>query len=473
MAFTDVKQERPAAAFSVAQRLRRRAADFLSGEHAHTQKMAGLAFAIRIVSASIVFASQALLARWIGSHQFGTYVYVWTCLLLAGDLVHLGLPLTAQRFIPEYAEARADGLLRGYLSGSRWIVFAAGGATALVAALVVYSLGGLLDRELVLPFYLACAALPVYGLTFMSDGLARSYNWINLALLPAYIGRPLLLIGAVAVMRAGGVALDAAVVMGVLACASWASALVQTLQLNRSLRAVVPAGRKQYDAWKWLSTGLPILLVWGLYTLLTSTDIVVLKQFRPAEDVAHYYAAAKILALVSIIYFAVAATSAHRFTGYHVAGDRDGLARFAATTVRWVFWLSLAFSLFLLALGRPLLSLFGPDFVAGYPVMVILAFGQMARASIGPAERLLNVLDQQRACAVAYVAAFAVNIGGCLLLAPAHGAVGAASATAAAFVVESALLFVIAKRRLGLHMFVWDPWKRVDARAGDVRIDQG
>ena len=43
-----------------------------------------------------------------------------------------------------------------------------------------------------LPFYLACAALPVYGLTFMTDGLARSYNWINLALLPAYIVRPLL-----------------------------------------------------------------------------------------------------------------------------------------------------------------------------------------------------------------------------------------------------------------------------------------
>ena len=126
--------------------------------------------------------------------------------------------------------------------------------------------------------------------------------------------------------------------------------------MNRRLRAVVPAGAKQYDAWKWLSTGLPILFVWGLYTLLTSTDIVVLKQFRSAEEVAHYYAAAKIVALVSIVYFAVAATSAHRFTAYHVAGDRAGLARFAATTVRWVFWLSLAFSLLLLALGRPLLT---------------------------------------------------------------------------------------------------------------------
>jgi O-antigen/teichoic acid export membrane protein len=472
MAITDVKHERQAAAFGFAQRLRRRAADFLSGEHSQTQKMAGMAFAIRVASAGIVFASQALLARWIGSHQFGTYVYLWTCLLLAGDLVHLGLPLTAQRFVPEYRQTHSVDLLRGYLSGSRWIIIAAGTVAALVAALIVYGLPDtMLEADLRLPFYFACAALPVYGLTFMSDGLARSYNWINLALLPAYIVRPLLLIGIVAAMREGGVALNAAVVMGVLACVSWASALLQTFQLNRRLRAVVPAGARHYDARKWLSTGLPILFVWGVYTLLTSTDIVVLKQFRPAEHVAHYYAAAKIVALVSIVYFAVAATSAHRFTAYHVANDRDGLERFAATTVRWVFWLSLAFCLVMLVLGRPLLSLFGADFVAAYPVMLILAVGQLARASIGPAERLLTVLGQQRACAVAYVAAFGVNIGGCLLLTPAYGAIGAATATAAAFGVESVLLFVIAKRGLGLHMFVWDPWRGARARRGMVNQD--
>ena len=106
-----------------------------------------------------------------------------------------------------------------------------------------------------------------------------------------------------------------------------------------------------------------------------------------------------------------------------------------------------------------MLMLFGEAFVAGYPIMAILAIGQLARASIGPAERLLNMLGQQRICALAYAAAFAVNIIGCVLLAPTYGGVGAASATAGAFVVESALLYLIARRRLGLHMFVWQ-WRQ-------------
>ena len=464
MALTDVKQSRQATAFSFVERLRTAVADMLSGEHGRTQRLAGAAFAIRIASAGIVFASQALLARWIGSYQFGSYVYVWTWLLLVGDLVHLGLPLTAQRFVPEYTQAHSTALLRGYLSGSRWLAFAAGTAVALIAALVIYGLGDALDGQLVVPLYFACAALPVYGLTFMSDGLARSYNWINLALLPAYVIRPLIFIAAIAGLRAAGVAFDAAKVMGVLVVASWLAALLQMLQLNRKLKTVVTAGPKSYETGRWLATALPIVFVWGLYTLLTSTDVLVLKQFRSAEEVAHYYAAAKTLALVSIVYFAVAATTAHRFTIYHVAGDRGGLEAFAAATVRWVFWLSLAFSLFIVAVGRPLLMLFGDEFVAAYPVMVILAVGQLARASVGPAERVLNVLGQQRSCAFAYAAAFTVNIGACLVLAPAYGAVGAAIATAAAFVVESASLFVIAKRSLGLHMFVWDPWKGARAR---------
>jgi O-antigen/teichoic acid export membrane protein len=158
-----------------------------------------------------------------------------------------------------------------------------------------------------------------------------------------------------------------------------------------------------------------------------------------------------------MIYFAVAASAAHRFTTYHVAGDREGLAAFAASTVRWVFWLSFAFTLVILALGEPLLSLFGPDYAASQPLMVILSVGMLARASVGPAERLLNMLGHQHACSYAYIAAFTVNLGGCLLLAPHYGAYGAAIATAGGFVVESIALFIIAKRSLGLHMFIWRP----------------
>jgi O-antigen/teichoic acid export membrane protein len=438
-------------------RVRQHIEALLASERFLTQRVAGTAFAIRIASAGIVFVTQILLARWMGSYQFGSYVYVWTWLLMAGDIVHLGMPLTAQRFIPEYTETKAFDFLRGYLSGSRWLSFAAGAAFAMLGGIVVYALDDRFDSELFLPFYFACLALPAYILTFMADGTARSYNWINLALMPAYIVRPVLLVAGVAALHVAGVKLSATTVLGALAAAAWLSMLLQMFQLDRGLRKVVPRGPKRYEVKRWLITALPMTLVWALYTLLTSTDILVLKHFRPAHEVAHYFAAAKLLALISMIYFAVAASAAHRFTTYHVAGDRDGLANFAASTVRWIFWLSLALTLVILAGGKPLLMLFGDEYVAAQPVMAILAIGMLARASVGPAERLLTMLGHQRVCAYAYIAAFAFNLGACILLVPEYGTIGAAIATAGGFVVESIALFIIAKRGLGLHMFVWRP----------------
>ena len=455
MTFIDLRQKWVMAPRRLVAEFRRQIAAQLTHEHAATQKLAGGAFAIRIASAGIVFVSQVLIARWMGSFEFGAYVYVSTALVLVSELVHFSLPLTAQRFIPEYTQEGSFDRLRGFLSGSRWLVFGFGTGVALLGALITYWLGPRVSDHMVLPYYFACAALPFFALTVMNDGVARTYNWINVALLPAYIIRPLTFIVIVAGLYAAHMPLNASIVMGALAFAGWSAALLQHIQLDRKLKAVMPAGPKRYEIKRWLSIACPIILVWGFYTLLLSIDILLLKQFSSEEVVAHYYAAGKVLAPVSIIYFAVAAAAAHRYTDYHVAGDRAGLVAFADNTVRWVFWPSLVLTLVIVAFGHELLGLFGPAFVAGYPVMAILAVGQMARAAVGPAERILNMLGQQRACAIAYAAVFAFDVGACVLLAPIYGAIGAAIATAATFVLESVLLFAIAKRKLGLHLFIW------------------
>ncbi|MGH6996495.1 MAG: lipopolysaccharide biosynthesis protein, partial [Stellaceae bacterium] len=156
----------------------------------------------------------------------------------------------------------------------------------------------------------------------------------------------------------------------------------------------------------------------------------------------------------AFVYFAIASATTHKFTQYHVAGDKERLTKFFAETTRWTFWPSLAACAAILAVGRPLLSLFGPSFTAGYGVMFILAIGMLSRAAVGPAERLLNMLGERKQCAGVYALAFVVNLMLCVLLIPHIGIEGAAVATAAALAVESILLYRIAKRRLGFHVFI-------------------
>jgi O-antigen/teichoic acid export membrane protein len=304
------------------------------------------------------------------------------------------------------------------------------------------------------PFMVASVALPIFAVSSAQDSIARAFNRIELALVPGFIAQPLIIIVAMATLHFSGArvtGLDALIA----ACAAfWLVVLAQVALLGRRLRHDVAPGTRRYEVAVWLKTSLPIFLVDSFFILLTYVDILVLQAFVGPAEVAVYYAATKTLVLISFVYFAVSAASAHRFSQYHVAGETEKLERFVADTIRWTFWPSLALAVGLLVVGKPLLSLFGPGFAEGYPLIFVMVIGLVARASIGPSERLLNMVGQQRACAFIYACAFATNLVLCLLLIPRFGLLGAACSTATAIVVESTLLFVITKRRLGLHVFI-------------------
>jgi O-antigen/teichoic acid export membrane protein len=427
----------------------------LDAEHMLVQRLAGTVFMIRVVSAVLAFGSQVLLARWMGTFEFGVYVYVWTWVLLLGQAIDLGLGTAAQRFIPEYRERGFVALLRGFVSGSRWLAVAIALGIAAIGACGVRLIEPWLDSYMVIPLYLACVTMPAYALANVQEGISRSYDWIALAMAPAYVARQLLLTVLMAAAYFAHLPMTAVTAMIVAGVSIWLPTLWQMLLVNRRLAERIEPGPKAYEFRIWLTTALPILMVEGFYSLLAYTDVLVLQYFRSPSEVAIYYAAAKTLALVSFIYYSVSATTAHRFSTYHVAGDRKGLSAFISQSIRWTFWPSLAATALLLLFGRPMLSLFGAQFTDGYFLMFVLAFGLLARAAIGPIERLLNMLGEQRACATVYAAAFGVNLGLCFVLIPLFGMLGAAIATASALTIESILLYIVTKTRLGFHVFVW------------------
>ncbi len=418
------------------------------------RRLAGAAFLIRIVSALIAFLSQIVLARWLGSAEFGIYVAVWTWVLMIGGMVDLGLGSAAQRFIPEYTEHRRFALLRGFLSGSRWLAVGIATTIAAVGAICVAALAPWISAASVVPLYLACASLPICALGQVQSGVARSYDWVNLGLSPAYVLRQVVLLAlmSLAYLFGSPMTVVTATLAGVvsLGCVT----IGQLVVLDRRLKTVVEPGPKAYAPRSWLAISTPIFVVEAFYLLLTYSDVLVLQQLRPPEEVAIYFASAKTLSLVAFVYFSVAQTFAHKFAEFHIAGDRKRLTDLLAVSVRMTFWPSLASILLILAIGQPLLRMFGHDFVSGYYLMFIIAIGLLARASVGPAERLLNMLGERHACALVYGGSFVINIVLCVVLIPRLGIAGAAIAGSIALVCELAALFAVAKIRLGLNCFV-------------------
>ncbi len=419
------------------------------------RRIAGAAFLIRVASAGIIYLTQVLLARWMGRFEFGIYVYVWAWVGFLGMLSPIGLAYSAQRFIPEYRTREDHDGLRGFLRGSRWLCLALGIGAGAALAGTVWRFADRIPTYYFVPFMLASLALAIFAVSSVQDSIARAFNRIDLALIPGYLAHPLLIMAAMAAIHFSGRPVTARDALIAACAAFWLVVLTQGLLLDRALDRDVTPGARRYELATWIKTSLPIFLVDSFFILLTYVDILVLQAFVGPAEVAVYYAATKTLVMISFVYFAVAAASAHRFSQYHVAGETEKLGRFVADTIRWTFWPSLALAIGLLIVGKPLLSLFGPGFSEGYPLIFVLVIGLLARSSVGPSERLLNMVGQQTACAMIYACAFATNLVLCLVLIPRFGLIGAAASTATAVVTESTLLFVVTKRRLGLHIFVF------------------
>ncbi|MBZ0215206.1 MAG: polysaccharide biosynthesis C-terminal domain-containing protein [Fimbriimonadaceae bacterium] len=430
------------------------------------QRTATLAFSIRVVSAAVAYAMQVLLARWMGGFEYGVFVFVWVWVLIGGTMAGIGLNTAVLRFVPEYDETKKLDYLRGFLFSSRWIGLVVASAFAALGAAGIYLFGDWIENYYVLPLYLILICFPFVTLNEMQDGIARSYNWIAVALVPPFLIRPLLIL----LFMAGAIALGFAPTAATAALAaiggSWLSAIVQFAVLQKRLAKKIPSGPRQYDFSLWLRVSFPLVLVESFYVILGHTDILVLGGFVEPAQIAIYFAVMRTIGLVSFVSFAVTAAVTHRFSQLNAAGDQDGLAVCVRDAVNWTFWPSLAAALFILALGYPLLYLFGPGFTAGYPLMFVLAIGILIRASIGPVESLLNMLGHQVACAQILIATVAFNLMANFALIPFFGLLGAAMATSISVIVESVLLFVMTGRLTGMKIFVWKKTTGMDAGNG-------
>lgn len=426
-------------------------------DNSQSLRTAALAFIVRVASAFIAYVSQVLIARWIGTYDYGIFVWVWTMAVIIGGLVSLGFPSSITRFIPEYQVSGESAELRGVVFASRlYTVFGA----SLMAGITVAALllvPGLGDNVYAIPLMLAAACLPMLALGQVQDGVARGFNWINLALTPTYLLRPTLILATMAASLWAGAPATATTALIATIAACWVTSMGQWIIINRRLRKTVPRVKRSLKPRHWFAISLPILLVDGFFNLLTNVDILIAGFYVPPQQVAVYFAAVKTLALVHFVYFAVKAAVAHRYSRIFQQGDEARLRSYIHDTVRWTFWPSLLMAGLLLLTGKYLIALFGDDFAPAYPLLFVLVIGIIARSAVGPAETLLNMVGHQKSCAVVYGITLMVNVVLNLTLIPAYGITGAAWATTIAMIFEAGGLYAMVLRRMGLHMIIIAP----------------
>jgi O-antigen/teichoic acid export membrane protein len=386
---------------------------------------------------------QVLLARWMGASEYGvfTYAYNWTTLLM--EVAGFGLTSAAVRFVPEYIAHAEWGLLRGFTSRSSQIVFLGGGALAITGSLIVW-FG--IPAGARLPLWLGLAAVPLFGLATHLGQIARGMKAILLAFAPMRVVQPLLCMVIVfIVVRFIGhvsstIALVATIISALGVIAIEATGLSWVIPKETLLHASTS------DRRLWLSVALPMMMGAVAYAAITQIDVAIVGLLRPSRDVGMYSAAVAISTLVSFLLVAVNAIVAPMISELFSLKEYGRLGQLTRLATLWMFFPALLVTTAIVFFGRTALGLFGPEFIAGYVPLLVLAVGQLVNALTGPVGYLTELTGHQKYAAMVYVICALLSVVLNFLFVPVWGILGAALATSIAFSIANICLYVFVNR---------------------------
>lgn len=410
------------------------------------------ALVVRLLGVGATLAMQVVVARLLGVEGFGVYVYVGHWIAVLAVVATLGFDTSTLRFVASYRATGAWGSLRAFVRTSlRWVAAA---SAALAAGLlgVVLALDRRLSEPLADAFLAGALLLPALTLLLIASTQLRGLKLVTASMLPQWLLRPGLIAMLAWLLTAFLVEPPMAWKL-VLADAALTAGLAAALlgRLHRSLPAVEPAAVDRELRRSWASTSLTLLALSGIRLLMNRTDVLMLGVLVDSTAAGVYAVASQMAVLVGFGLMAVNMIAGPLVAELHTQGRTEDLQRLVTLASRGVLAFAVVTAAGLIACGPWLLALYGEEFAAAYPPLVLLTCAQVISGAAGSVGFLLAMTGEERLAAWTTAAGGVLNVVLNALLIPHFGLIGAAAATAAANVAWNLSLVLVVRRRLGLR----------------------
>ncbi|MCB9655205.1 MAG: oligosaccharide flippase family protein [Deltaproteobacteria bacterium] len=424
---------------------------------------AGGVLLLQTASALLAFCNNLLLARVLGTADFGLYAYAlsWTDILVVLGCLRANALVVRQ--VSRYQAKGEPSLFRGLIRRVDQIVLVAASALALGAALVAAGIGG--DESALDPatFDVAMAMLPFMALTLIREsrleGLHRVVRarWPNVAFRQGLFA---LIVGLAWLSRSSMSSVDA---MGIRAAVTVLASLVVAILARNALPEEVKGATPAYAMPEWRASLIPLFVAGVLMTTSQQADTLLLGMLCDASDLGVYAAARRLALLSSYVLVATNTSFGPVAARLHARGQLPELQRVASKTAALSTLTSVPLTVVLLVWGDTLLGYFGEGFVVGRTALAILAVAQLVNAATGPVGTVLIMTGEERKVMVGMGVSVVVGIVLNLLLIPAFGIEGAALASGVGTTLWNLLLLAFLVRKHGIHTTAWGVWRRADS----------
>jgi O-antigen/teichoic acid export membrane protein len=412
---------------------------------------------IYVAAGALTYGAQFAVARTIGADGYGVYAYVFAWVTVLAYVSALGFDVSLLRFVPAYLATREYALLRGVTRYAALRVAAAGCAIgAIGGGLALFRFAGR-QPELADTFVVGFAVVPVLALLWIHVSIARGLGGVVSALLPDRLVRDgvlLVLVASVgALCKIGAAAAMAATLLG-----SAAGLCLVRLATRRLRPAAVTATAPAYRAHSWRRTMLPLVIIGSAEALMNRTGVMLLGWLVNTKEAGIYALAFNIAFAAMLPRTAVNTLLAPAISHLFVTREQAALRAIVAKAAVWTLFGAASIGLPVLLFARPVLGIFGRDFVAGAPALRILMAGQVIAAAAGSQLHLMNMTGHERSAAALLVASAAANAALAAAIVRPLGPTGAALAATIALIGWNAAMALSIWRRLRLLPGLFATW---------------
>ena len=409
-----------------------------------------------------------VVSRFWGAGGLGLFATGVAALTVWGGLVRLGLAQGTLRYVAVLQGRDRGGDARPLLLRLGALAAAAGLAGGIVLLAASGALARLVDKPALAPVLAAVGAgLFLWNLLNVAFSALQGLRAMAWLVAVRDLAQPGLAAAAVLGVGVAGGSIAAATAAYV---GSMAVGIALAAGALRRLLPPPPPRPAPPPVREVLRYSLPLTLNQVLHVGVRQQEVFLLAYFVSAAQVGLYGAGLKTAAIVGFVLQATNAIFAPVIAQLHGNRELDLLRRTYATVCRWCFTLGLPFFLVCLVFGREVLLLWGPEFGAGWLVLVVLAAGQLANLSTSAAGTLLVMGERQKVELANSVCALLLGLGLDLALIPRLGILGAAVAAGASLAAVNALRAFQVRRLWGATPFGAGHWKPLVAGAAALAL---
>jgi O-antigen/teichoic acid export membrane protein len=384
-------------------------------------------FAGTLFTAGAGYFFKIYLARVLGAEMLGIYALGMTVGGVLGLIAALGLPQAAARYVAVYSGTGRYAELKGFL----WRCI----AVLAVANLIVAGIMLLISRWVADRFYhtpalskymAAFAGLMVLGsfTSFFGQTLAGFKDVAHRTVITNFIGSPLAMLFGVGLLMLG---------MGLAGylLAQVASALITLTLLALATWKLMPPGYRsvagelpplQREVIRFSAS---LFAVQALEFTFGSLDKIVLGYYLDARSVGIYVVAASVTVFLPILLQSVNQIFSPTIADLHARGDLEVLRRLYQTLTKWILGFTLPLAIVVCVFAAPLMQIFGSEFRAGWPILIIGTAGQLINCAVGSAGILLIMSGHQNRLVRVQVKVVIGSVIFNLALIPIWGIIGA------------------------------------------------